>query len=75
MNGQTLFALMSVLSRAVWASEKRTVCNSPLMPELRPPAPSYRIHRQPEVLRGRITMSEDFDQTPTDLLESMNSDL
>ncbi|MFT8523532.1 type II toxin-antitoxin system Phd/YefM family antitoxin [Gluconobacter oxydans] len=43
--------------------------------ELRPPAPSYRPRRQPGALRGRIRMSEDFDQTPPDVLESMERDL
>ena len=43
--------------------------------ELRPPAPSYRPRRQPGTLRGRIRMSEDFDQIPPDVLESMDRDL
>ncbi|MEN3167816.1 prevent-host-death protein [Gluconobacter sp. OJB] len=43
--------------------------------ELRPPAPSYRPRRQPGALRGRIRMSEDFDQTPLEVLESMERDL
>ncbi|MFT8420844.1 MAG: prevent-host-death protein [Gluconacetobacter sp.] len=43
--------------------------------ELRPPAPSYRPRRQPGALRGRIRMSEDFDQMPADVLESMERDL
>ncbi|MBM3098592.1 prevent-host-death protein [Gluconobacter cerinus] len=43
--------------------------------ELRPPAPSYRPRRQPGTLRGRIRMSEDFDQTPLEVLESMERDL
>ncbi|WP_196756842.1 type II toxin-antitoxin system Phd/YefM family antitoxin [Gluconobacter oxydans] len=43
--------------------------------ELRPPTPSYRPRRQPGALRGRIRMSDDFDQTPSDILESMERDL
>ncbi|MEJ5153616.1 prevent-host-death protein [Gluconobacter wancherniae] len=43
--------------------------------ELRPPAPSYRPRRQPGALRGRIRMSENFDQTPLDVLESLERDL
>ena len=43
--------------------------------ELRPPAPSNRPCRQPGALRGRIRMSEDFDETPPDILESMERDL
>lgn len=43
--------------------------------ELRPPTPSYRPHRQPGALGGRIRMSEDFNQTPPDVLESMERDL
>ncbi|WP_211571534.1 type II toxin-antitoxin system Phd/YefM family antitoxin [Gluconobacter sp. Dm-44] len=43
--------------------------------ELRPPAPSYRPRRQPGALRGRIRMSEDFDETPPDILESMECNL
>ncbi|MDT8870852.1 MULTISPECIES: type II toxin-antitoxin system Phd/YefM family antitoxin [Acetobacteraceae] len=43
--------------------------------ELRPPASSYRPRRQPGALRGRIRISEDFDETPPDLLESMERDL
>ncbi|WP_029335699.1 type II toxin-antitoxin system Phd/YefM family antitoxin [Komagataeibacter europaeus] len=43
--------------------------------ELRPPAPSYRRRRQPGALRGRIRMSEDFDETPPDILESMERNL
>ncbi len=43
--------------------------------ELRPPASSYRPRRQPGALRGRIRISEDFDETPPDILESMEHDL
>ncbi|MBS0989343.1 prevent-host-death protein [Acetobacter okinawensis] len=43
--------------------------------ELRPPASFYRPRRQPGALRGRIRISEDFDETPPDLLESMERDL
>ncbi|GCE81762.1 hypothetical protein MSKU3_3237 [Komagataeibacter oboediens] len=43
--------------------------------ELRPPASSYRPRRQPGALRGRIRISEDFDEIPPDLLESMERDL
>lgn len=46
-----------------------------IVAELRPPAPSYRPRRQPGALRGRIRMSENFDQTPPDILESMERDL
>ncbi|MPQ73425.1 prevent-host-death protein, partial [Acetobacter senegalensis] len=35
----------------------------------------YRPRRQPGALRGRIRISEDFDETPPDLLESMERDL
>ncbi|MPQ74525.1 prevent-host-death protein, partial [Acetobacter senegalensis] len=35
----------------------------------------YRPRRQPGALRGRIKMSEDFDLTPPDVLESMDRDL
>ncbi|NHN90324.1 prevent-host-death protein [Acetobacter sp. LMG 1627] len=46
-----------------------------IVAELRPPSPSYRPRRQPGALRGRIRLSDDFDQTPQDMLDSMDGDL
>ncbi|WP_408871967.1 prevent-host-death protein [Gluconacetobacter tumulicola] len=46
-----------------------------VMAELRPPAPSYRPRRQPGALRGRIRISDDFDRTPQDVLDSLDRDL
>lgn len=43
--------------------------------ELRPPTPSYRPRRQPGALRGQIKVRDDFDRTPSDILESMERDL
>ncbi|MFS3136267.1 type II toxin-antitoxin system Phd/YefM family antitoxin [Gluconacetobacter sacchari] len=46
-----------------------------IVAELRPPSPSYRPRRQPGTLRGRIKLSDDFDQTPQDMLDSMDGPL
>ncbi|ACI52137.1 prevent-host-death family protein [Gluconacetobacter diazotrophicus PA1 5] len=42
--------------------------------ELRPPSPSCRPRRQPGALRGRIRLRDDFDQTPQDVLDSMDGE-
>ncbi len=41
--------------------------------ELRPPAAGLRPVRQPGALRGQITMADDFDTWPHDLLDAMEN--
>jgi len=43
--------------------------------ELRPPGPALRPRRVPGSLRAQLRMADDFDQTPTDLLESLDQPL
>ncbi|GBR66916.1 type II toxin-antitoxin system Phd/YefM family antitoxin [Gluconobacter kanchanaburiensis] len=43
--------------------------------ELRPSAASYRPRRQPGALHVQIRMSDDFNQPPLAVLESMDRDL
>ncbi len=39
--------------------------------ELRPPATELRTARQPGALRGQITMTDDFDTLPDDMVDAM----
>ncbi|WP_439549544.1 type II toxin-antitoxin system Phd/YefM family antitoxin [Falsiroseomonas sp.] len=43
--------------------------------ELRPPPQEAAPPRQPGVLAGRIRLAPDFDETPPDLIDSMEAPL
>lgn len=46
-----------------------------VMAELRPPPPEAAPRRQPGVLAGRIRLAPDFDETPPEMIDSMEAPL
>lgn len=67
--------LTTYLRQARQGSTILVTSHDEIVAELRPPSLSYRPRRQPGALRGRIKLSDDFDQTPQDMLDSMDGSL
>ncbi|WP_166116178.1 MULTISPECIES: type II toxin-antitoxin system Phd/YefM family antitoxin [Acetobacteraceae] len=67
--------LTAYLRQARQGSTILVTSHDEIVAELRPPSPSYRPRRQPGGLRGRIKLSDDFDETPQDMLDSMDGAL
>ncbi|GBR26940.1 hypothetical protein GCM10010937_09730 [Gluconobacter japonicus] len=67
--------LTAYLRQARQGSTILVTSHDEIVAELRPPSPSYRPRRQPGALRGRIKLSDGFDETPQDVLDSMDGSL